>query len=156
MVNDKRKWEKASIYNVRWQSSFWLITNSTFTTNKSLKIGTWQINPVLGEHSCKETLPTSCMNDSSCHWQLRYHVCYMSETRTLSQHTEHRRTCVLGVILKLTLDYFLLCKHWQQVCAPSVQGQQVLIQTQGQCMESIIINDPATRLTLEGWQHPWD
>lgn len=62
----------------------------------------------------------------------------------------------LGGIMKLTLDYFFQCKHWQQVCAPSVQGQQVLIQTQGQFMESIIINDPAGRLTLESWQHPWD
>lgn len=51
--------------------------------------------------------------------------------------------------MKLTLDDFFQCKHGQQVCALSVQGQQVLIQTQGQFMESIIINDPVGRLTLE-------
>lgn len=82
----------------------------------------------------------------------------MSETRAShSTALTSEDSCVrkLGAIIKLALDFFQH-KHWQQVCTPSVQGQQVLIQTQGQFMDSIIANDPAGRATLENWQHPWD
>lgn len=49
-------------------------------------------------------------------------------------------------------DHFHQHKHWQQVCPPSLQGQQLTSQTWDRFMNSAVVNDHAGHRTPEKWQ----
>lgn len=48
-----------------------------------------------------------------------------------------------GTVMQPRSDYFHQHKHWQQVCPPSLQCQQLTTQTWDQFMSSTVVNDHA-------------